>query len=250
MAKNSFPQSEAELSLPVSQWLEAQGYRINQEVRNCDITAVKGEELLILELKLRFNLTLVYQALERKRITSSVYVVIPLKGSRSAPPQYKRMRLLLQNLQVGLLVVRYMRGGPRVELLLHPREYTLQNRVKGKAAILREIHSRYGEFNRGGQASTVARITAYRQEALRIAWLLEKEGEDSPAALRKKGCGIKTQSILSQNHYGWFNRTGRGRYQIDAAGVEALAQHREILKELIPLWEEDQLKRDAASPAR
>lgn len=249
MAKVPFPQSEAELSKPVNQWLEAQGYQINHEVRNCDITAVKGEELLILELKLRFNLTLVYQALERKRMTPSVYVVIPLKGSRSAPPQYKRMRLLLQNLQIGLLVVRYLRGGPRVEMLLHPREYRQQNRVKAKAAILREIQNRYGEFNRGGQASTVQQVTAYRQEALRIAWLLERQGESSPASLRKLGCGSKTQSILSMNHYGWFNRTGRGRYALDAAGMEALKQNRTILNELIPLWEKDQPCGEALSPA-
>jgi len=240
MPKVPFPQTEAELSQPVSQWLEAQGYQINHEVRNCDITAVKGGELLILELKLRFSLTLVYQALERKRMTPSVYVVIPLKGSRSTPPQYKRMRLLLQNLQIGLLVVRYLRSGHRVEMLLHPREYRQQNRVKAKAAILREIQNRYGEFNHGGQASTVRQVTAYRQEALRIAWLLKQLGESSPASLKKLGCGNKTQSILSMNHYGWFNRTGRGRYSIDAAGVEALKQNGAILKELIPLWEKEQ----------
>lgn len=232
-----YPEKEEDLSFPVVHWLEGQGYRVNQEVKNCDITAVKEKELILLELKLRFSLTLVYQALERKDISPSVYIVIPLKGGRSAPPQYSRMKKLLQSLQIGLIVVRYMSRKIRVEALLHPREYPQRKRHRRKAAILREIDSRYGEFNRGGQPSGARQMTAYRQEALHLAWLLSRLGDTSPAELRRSGASVRSQSILSMNHYGWFEKVSRGIYRLHAAGMNALEEYQDVVGSLSESWE-------------
>jgi hypothetical protein len=232
----SFPQREEDMAAPLTQWLEDQGYQVNHEVKHCDITAVKDGELTIVELKLRFGLTLVYQALERKDFCPSVYVVIPLRGSRSVPPQYRRMKKLLQSLQVGLMVIRYLKTKTRVELLIHPRDYEQRKRPKAQAALLREINSRYGEFNAGGQSNKLPRVTAYRQEALRIAWELSQSGPMSPSQLRKKGCSSKTQSILSQNHYGWFDKVERGVYTLHQAGTEALRNHSDIVETVKSQW--------------
>ena len=49
---------ETELYLPVKAFLEAQGYRVRGEVKNCDIAATKDDELLIVELKTSANMTL------------------------------------------------------------------------------------------------------------------------------------------------------------------------------------------------
>lgn len=231
-----YPKREQELSAPLTRWLEAQGYAVSHEVRGCDVAARKGEELVLLELKLRFNLTLVYQALERKDISPSVYVVIPLKGSRASPPNYRRMKRLLQSLEIGLMAIRYLRRETRVEVLIHPREHQRRRRRRVRAAMLREIDGRYGEFNAGGQTSAQVNLTAYRQEALRIASLLKRRGPLSPAALRGLGCGGKTQGILSANHYGWFERVRRGVYRLHPAGEEALAPYAEVLESLERRW--------------
>jgi len=236
-----FPTKESELSVPVEKWLKARGYQVNHEVQNCDMTAMKEDELILLELKLRFSLTLVYQALERKALSPSVYIVIPLKGSKNVPPQYRRMKMLLQRLQIGLMLVRYMRSSVRVEIVLHPREYQPRKRIKRKEALLREIHNRYGEFNRGGQSTTERRITAYRQQALQAAWLLQK-GTASPAQLRRQGCSDRVQTILSQNHYGWFDRVERGVYCLNSAGEEGLKAYGDIVETLQEGWEKSRIK--------
>ncbi len=231
-----YPEREQDLSAPVSQWLTAQGYVVSHEVRGCDVVARKGEDLTLLELKLRFNLTLVYQALERRDVSPSVYIVIPLKGSRATPPRYRRMKKLLTSLEIGLMVVRYLRRKTRVEVLIHPRPREARARPRARAAMLREIDSRYAELNAGGQSSAQLNVTAYRQEALRIAWTLRDAGARSPAQLRRAGCAARTQAILSANHYGWFERVRRGVYQLHPAGAEALAAHADIVARLAAHW--------------
>lgn len=236
-SKGKFPQREEELSYPLESWLKDQGYQVNQEVQSCDLTALKGDELILLELKLRFSLTLVYQALERKALSPSVYIAIPLQGSRTYPAQFKRMKMLLQELQIGLIFVRYLRSGPRVEVVIHPREYRKRSRPKAKGYLLREISRRYGEFNRGGQNSRMRRITAYRQECLHLAWLLERFGSLSPKELRANGGPVRCQGQLSQNLYGWFNRVERGVYTLDQAGTEALKAYADVVESLEAKWD-------------
>ena len=111
-------------------------------------------------------------------------------------------------------------------MVLHPRPYEKRMRRKKQAAMLREVDSRYGEFHKGGISTKEERISAYRQEAIRSALILREEGEGSPARLRERGIKPdKAQSILSANHYGWFDRTGRGRYMLNTAGEQALARY-------------------------
>ena len=68
--------AETDLSHPVCAYLEAQGYTVRGEVHHCDIAAVKGEELIIIELKCTLNLTLLAQGIQRQQLTDSVYVAI------------------------------------------------------------------------------------------------------------------------------------------------------------------------------
>ena len=58
--------SEVDLYEPVKAFLTAQGYVVRGEVRGCDLVARRGDEKpVIVELKLRFNLALVLQGIER-----------------------------------------------------------------------------------------------------------------------------------------------------------------------------------------
>ncbi len=54
--------SEASLYAPVKRFLERLGYEVKGEVRGCDLVARRGDEPpVIVELKLRFNLALVFR---------------------------------------------------------------------------------------------------------------------------------------------------------------------------------------------
>ncbi|MBV8507497.1 MAG: hypothetical protein JOZ11_17035, partial [Alphaproteobacteria bacterium] len=75
---------EAALYSPVKQFLERQGYEVKGEVRGCDLVARRGEEPpVIVELKLRFNLLLVLQGIDRLAMTERVYLAVPRPERRA-----------------------------------------------------------------------------------------------------------------------------------------------------------------------
>ena len=69
---------ESQLFPPLKRYLEAQGYTVHGEVKNCDIVARRGEELLVVELKSAISLNLLIQAGERKELSDSVYIAVPV----------------------------------------------------------------------------------------------------------------------------------------------------------------------------
>jgi len=62
--------------------------------------------------------------------------------------------------------------------------------------------------------------------------MLKHKGLLSPKQLRALGTGVKTQSILSYNVYGWFDRVKRGTYSLNQAGVLALKKYKEVIKKI------------------
>jgi len=65
-------------------------------------------------------------------------------------------------------------------------------------------------------------VTAYRQEALRIAAVLAAHGRLRPALLRVNAEAPKAGRILLDNVYGWFERVEHGIYGLTPAGEKAL----------------------------
>jgi len=223
---------ETELSEPLSMWLEKQGYTVSCEVKNCDIVARKKDELVIIELKTRFSLDLVYQAVNRKTMTESVYVAVPVLIGKKSIPKLKEVKKLLFRLEVGLILVRFLKTKTRVEIISHPGRYNPRKASKKRSAIIREIDGRYSEFNKAGSATKDPRVSAYKQQALVCAWLLDKHGMMSPKSIVNSGGGVKTQQILSGNIYGWFDKVSRGLYSLNPAGKKALKNYKDILKEI------------------
>ncbi|HPZ23178.1 MAG TPA: hypothetical protein PKV05_09165, partial [Bacillota bacterium] len=76
---------ETDLYAPVKEYLLNQGFTVRGEVRDCDLAAVKNGELLVVELKVAFNLDLVIQGNERKRICDNVYLAIPQPKNLHSP---------------------------------------------------------------------------------------------------------------------------------------------------------------------
>lgn len=223
---------ETELSGPISIWLRKQGYSVSCEVKNCDIVAQKNDDLVIIELKTRFSLDLVYQAVNRKKLTESVYVAVPVLQGRKNIPKLKEVKKLLFRLEVGLILVRFLKTKTRIEIVSHPAEYIPRKANKKRNSIIREIDGRYSEFNKGGSTNKDLRISAYKQQALVCAWLLNKNGNMSPKSIKNSGGGVKTQQILSGNIFGWFDKVSRGLYSINPAGIEALNIYKDVLQKI------------------
>lgn len=222
---------ESDLFDPIKKYLEGQGYSVHAEVKNCDVVARKDDELILIELKNSISLSLILQAVERKEISESVYIAVPVPVGKQAPANFRRVKNLLRRLEIGCILVDFLKTKTKVHVELHPFPFTATRAHRRKRALLREIDGRYAEFNKGGEPVAAEKITAYKQEALRIAHFLQQHGSASPSQLRKSGTSEKTQSILSRNVYGWFERERRGVYRLHPQGGRALAHYAGTLKD-------------------
>jgi hypothetical protein len=213
------PRLESDMGLPLREFLIEQGYTVRSEVRGCDLTAVREEMLLVVEMKRHFSADLLIQAIERQSAADAVYVALPVEGALSRRDRYSKrwcgMEKLLKRLELGLIIVAFTDDTPpMVEVLLDPENATRPRRkARKRQAILREIAGRSDDYNVGG--TTKQQIcTAYREQAIFIALCLERYGPQSPAAIRARGGSLKTQTILNRNVYGWFHPLKRGLYEL------------------------------------
>ncbi len=220
--------SESDLFEPVQEYLTTQGYSVKAEVRHCDITAVKDDELVVIELKKNLNITLLIQAANRQKFADSVYVAIATTPGKRLPRSFKDACHLLKRLELGLILVSFLKTKSKVEILFHPSEFQKKKSHKRRRSIIREICGRTGNFNTGGSTGKKL-ITAYRESAIHIACLLVEYDELSPAKLRQFGTSKITQRILSDNHYGWFERVKRGIYRLHPQGKKALEQYPDLV---------------------
>lgn len=221
---------EADLYEPIQKHFSKQGYRVNGEVHDCDLTAVKDEELIIVELKLNLNIDLLLQATRRQRLTDLVYIAIP-KPKRISRKRWNDIIQLVRRLELGLIIVSLANNRKKIEFKVHPEPYkrmTSKNTRK-KAALIKEIEGRSADYNIGGSNKTKI-MTAYKENCIQIACYLEKLGQMSPKALVALGTGDKTPLILQKNYYKWFERVERGIYVITEQGKADLENYPELVE--------------------
>lgn len=214
---------EADLYDPVKQFLEGQGYVVKGEIGPCDIVAVRGDEPpVVVELKERLNLTLVLQAVDRLALTDTVYVAFRVGKGHSAQWSRQRRKVLslLRRLGVGLLTIS-TRG--TVEPVLDPSPYRPRRNVRRSARLLREFADRVGDPETGGSSSR-QRLTAYRQDALRLAEEISGSGVLKVSVVRERTGVERAGPILRDNHYGWFDRVRIGYYDLSPKGRRELKQ--------------------------
>jgi hypothetical protein len=206
--------AEVDLYAPVKAFLEGQGYDVKGEVRGCDLVAVRGgEPPVIVELKLTFNLALVLQGVDRLALSDRVYLAVARpRASRGAGAiVYRRdVRKLCRRLGLGLMTVASGERGV-VDVLVDPAPYRPRKHARRVRLLLGEHARRQGDPNRGGVTKTPI-VTAYRQEAIRCALLIERAGRGSLKALRATGIVPNAARILGRDVYGWFRRVERGVY--------------------------------------
>jgi hypothetical protein len=210
---------ESDLYAPVKALLEAQGYSVKGEVKGCDVVAVRGAEPpVVVELKRAFGISLVLQGINRLTITDNVYLAVG-----AFPNNIRSVRKLIRRLGLGLIVV--VKG--RADVLLDPAPPPMKpRRDKRKLGRLLGEHARrVGDPNLGGSSTRVPMMTAYRQEALRCAGLLAKNGPMKIAVLKLAAEAPKAAAILAADYYGWFERVERGIYALTPKGRAGLEQH-------------------------
>jgi hypothetical protein len=207
--------AEADLYPAVKAFLEREGYDVKAEVRGCDVVATRADEPpVIVELKLSFGLTLLLQGIDRLALTDRVYLAVGRpRGRRARRGSIRRrdVRDLCRRLGLGLMTVEPARGAAGVEVIVDPVPYRPRRRTASLARLLGEHARRVGDPNRGGITRTPI-VTAYRQEALRCAMLIERGGRASLKALRETGLVPNAPRILQRDVYGWFRRLERATY--------------------------------------
>lgn len=229
ISKREAPQSvpESDLYLPVKRYFESRGFRVRGEVGDCDLAAVLDRNLVAVELKSRLELRLLEQAVERQRSADLVYVAVPLRAMAGKAKRRRQQERLVRRLELGLITVN---AAGEAEAVFHPERYRPPKRRSSRSKLLKEIRSRTHDANVGGTTRR-ARMTAYREQALEIAWFLAESGEASPRALRESGATARTGDILRRNYYGWFCRIDHGVYTLTDGGKQALEEYPEFIAE-------------------
>lgn len=224
---------EASLYPPVKVHLEALGYTVKAEIKDCDAIGVMetpdGPSVVAVELKVSLGLPVLYQALRRLPLVDLIYVAVGVPEGRKARATFDAALpdavRLVQMLGLGLLTVRD--GILRVEC--DPSTYVTRKAPRRRARLLSEFTRRSGDYNVGG-TTRCPRVTAYREDALRCAsTLAQNVGPMRPSQVRK-ACGVvKASTILRGDVYGWFTHEGPGSYSLAGAGRAALVKYANVV---------------------
>jgi len=226
--KNTY--KESDLYAPLKKYFTEKEFEVKGEVKNCDLVAVKDDIMIVVEMKLTFSLKLVYQALDRTKITNFVYICIPRPKNIK---KTKDMLKLLKKLNLGLIYVSLDSPLKDVQVVLEVDGQTKKN--KRSRLVLGEFYNRSFDNNAGGINKTKI-FTAYTEQSIKIACILHNHGEQSAKLLIKNfGCAENTSSILYKNFYGWFERCEkRGIYKLSEKGADALKD--EKIKNIVDVY--------------
>ena len=212
---------ETDLYPPVKTFLEGQGYTVKAEVGACDVMAVRGADVpVIVELKIGFTLQLLCQAIDRQKVTDLVYVGVPAPQKGFGVDELN----LCRRLGLGLLTVK----DGWVEALLDPAPYAPRKQKPRAQRLLKEFQRRVGDPNAGGSTRRPI-MTAYRQDALRCAHYLDRNG-----AARIKDVVLATSvaraaGIFRSDVYGWFEKVERGTYAASPKARQALVTYADVV---------------------
>ena len=194
--------------------LEGQGYTVKAEIGAADIMACRGDEPpIIVEMKTGFSLTLFHQAIDRLAAVDHVYVAVPRQAGARFWKALKANTKLCRRLGLGLMTVRLK--DDFVEIHCDPVPYAPRKNKRKAAALLREFRKREGDPNVGGMTRTTI-VTAYRQDAQKIAEYLRDNGPTKAAIVARETGIERARTIMADNHYGWFEKVDRGVYGLSA----------------------------------
>lgn len=221
---------ETDLYAPIKTYLEGQGYEVKGEIGAADVVAHNGsDDPVIIELKTGFSLSLFHQAIERQAVSDVVYIVVPHACGRRFHQSLKANSALCRRLGLGLITVRPKDG--LVVVHLDPAPYKPRKSKVRRTRLLKEFAKRVGDPNTGG-STRKGLVTAYRQDALRCLHCLQINGPTKAAEVARCTDVANARRIMSDDHYGWFERVKTGIYQLSPKGQDAIETYADILRDL------------------
>jgi hypothetical protein len=222
---------ESDLYLPIKNHLQILGFEVKGEIKNCDIVAQKGKQLIIIELKLSLNITLLLQAIDRFSLADTVYIAIP-KQCTLYTKQSKQVKKLIKRLGIGLIIVDIQKTAQYVEVVFDPQDYTPRKNKRKQSVLLKEFTLRIGDTQKGGSTRAKAGLTAYRQRCIRVAEYLSKHPTAKGMDIKKAIGEEQASNFLSKDYYGWFEKVDRGIYQLSNKGQSELGIWLEKLNQI------------------
>ncbi|MCH1624050.1 DUF2161 domain-containing phosphodiesterase [Fredinandcohnia quinoae] len=223
---------EIDLYKPIQTYFLKEGYEVYGEVNDCDIVAIKGDELVVIELKLSLNADLLIQATKRQKLTKLVYIAIPKPKISLRSKRWNDICHLIRRLELGLIIVSFSVNRTKTDILFEPtpfdRNKSMQLNKRKRAMLIKEVNGRSSDYNVGGSSRTKI-MTAYKENCIQIASYLKNFGPLSPKTLKEMGTGDKTPSILTKNYYGWFDRIKRGVYVLSDKGIQEIKEFPELM---------------------
>lgn len=218
---------ETDLYPPIKAFLEAQGYVVKAEVGAADVVAVRGAEPpVVVELKLGFSLALFHQCIARMQVTDDVYMAVQRQPGKRFAKAVKENTAMARRLGLGLITVRLKDG--LVEVHCDPGPYAPRKSAKRQQQLLREFARRQGDPNDGGQ-TRAGLITAYRQDALKLAIYLFEVGASKGADVKRETGVSHATRMMRDNHYGWFEKVEKGVYGLTPSGASAVSTAGRVL---------------------
>ena len=226
---------ETELYGPVKALLSDLGYEVKAEIAHMDVVALKGDEMIVVELKTSFTLKLLLQASQRQKIAEKVYVALPAPTPRQRFSKgFREYEHLLKRLELGLILVHMKKAPPLAELIFEPKPYErkriLARHAKTRRAVLQEANERHADHNLGGTNGKL--ITVYREKALLLAAYLLDQEPKRVVELRNLTGIEKAGAFLRANHYGWFEKVAYGTYALKVDSIPALQEYATLMQEL------------------
>ncbi len=223
---------EEDLYAPVRSYFEGMDYTVNGEVLHCDVTAVKDNVLVVIEMKTSLNLDVILQAVQRQKVADFAYIAVPQNSKVMRKKRWQNICHLLKRLELGLLLVTIRKNDSLVEEAIQPlpfdRAKSISSAQRRRKAMIHEIQERHGDYNTGGSTRKKL-VTSYRETVIHIAVILKEYGPCAVKKIREAGkLPRKTGQILLNNHYGWFEKERRGVYKLTDKGLIELENYRDL----------------------
>ena len=223
---------ERELYEPLRQYLIDNGFEVRAEVNKCDLVAKKTDHIVIVEMKRHLSFDLLVQAVERQSYADEVYLCLPKPAGFKLDKTWRAKMKVLRQLGLGLLLVGRIGQNYSVEEALStaPEQgKPMRTSDKKRQALVKEFGSRSLDLNTGG-CHGVPLVTAYRETALYLVFLIDIHGPLTSKSLRSLGAHPKkTTSILNANYYDWFRKTPEKCYELTDAGFQAMTVYAPLI---------------------
>ncbi|MBE0449270.1 MAG: hypothetical protein IBX70_00360 [Clostridia bacterium] len=225
---------ETDLYKPVKIWLESNGCTVKAEIHDLDVVGMMDcGSIIAVELKKKLNLEVINQAVLRQKIADFTYIAVEHDFKTYDSKRFQDTLNTLRRLEIGLLTINFRAIEPEIYVILEAapfdRSKSINSAKKAKGRLIKEFHRRSGDYNNGGSTKTKI-MTGYREECLKITWLLKQNGILTTKEIRNlfPSC-TKTTSLLNQNFFKWYKRVSRGTYQITEQGEKALEEYAGIV---------------------